>query len=115
MNNSKTSPNDKTKQTLPVRIADISDLQDVLEALVHVSDKWKRLGLALGLLNPTLEKIKAEYKNDVESCKDEMLKEWLSKRDECSPSWSSLVAALKKTTVGLVHIAEKIEEEHLST
>ena len=89
---------------------DINDLQTVLEALVDVNQQWKRLGLALGLRQPTLEGISGR---DSEECKEKMLTKWLSKVDECSPSWNVLVAALRKRTVGHRDIADAIAGAYL--
>ena len=89
---------------------DINDLQTVLEALVDVNQQWKRLGLALGLRQPTLEGISGR---DSEECKEKMLTRWLSKVDGCSPSWNALVAALHKKTVGHSDIADAIAGAYL--
>ena len=70
---------------------------------------WMDLGLALGLLYPTLEKIKKD--NDkTDDCKREMLVAWLQQQDEVSkkgvPSWSVMRAALKM--IGENELADKI-------
>ena len=58
---------------------------------------WKDLGLALGLLYiPTLKKIEMEHRGSIDDCKTEMLAAWLQQQDDvCTPSWSSLRAALR--------------------
>ena len=76
---------------------------------LHVLTDWKRLGLALGLLYPTLESIEKDNdKND--ECKMKMLVAWLRQQDNVSqngvPSWSVLGAALRR--VGESGLAERI-------
>ena len=82
---------------------DVSDLKDVIKALKQCyfpNHKFIHLGLQLGLLQPTLADIKANHKDDVESCLRECLTRWLCKADEVtengSPTWDSLADALHK-------------------
>ena len=60
---------------------------------------WQSLGLELGLLYPTLEKIELDHRGMVEQCKSKMLAAWLRQQDNVrqhgSPSWSVLQAALR--------------------
>ena len=79
---------------------------------MNVIKKWKKLGLALGLKKPSIEKIKADYGNDTEECKEEMLTLWLRGVDGCSPSWNALVDALRKETVQHADIAGVIEKKY---
>ena len=77
----------------------IDDLFKVKVFLKSVVD-WQSLGLALGLLYPTLEIIEKEQLGVVEQCKTKMLAAWLQQQDSvcqnCSvPSWSVLRAALR--------------------
>ena len=78
--------------------AGIDKLVDVLNALENVND-WHSLGLQLGILYPTLEKIKTDN-NKSDRCKTEMIAAWLNKEyDDLTfgvPSWSVLKAALRK-------------------
>ena len=59
---------------------------------------WQSLGLALGLLYPTLERIEEEQRGVIEKCKMKMLAAWLQQHDQVSrkgvPSWSTLKTAL---------------------
>ena len=66
---------------------------------------WKKLGLALGLREPTLEGLRGK-----QDAKMEMLNLWLNKVDGCNPSWDSLVKALRE--VDLVPIAEEIGKKY---
>ena len=79
-----------------------------MESLHGLTD-WKRLGLALGLLYPTLESIKEDNdRND--DCKMEMLAAWLRQQDNVRqngvPSWSALRVALRR--VGEKELASRI-------
>ena len=71
---------------------------------------WKELGLQLGLLYTSLEKIDLEHRGRIASCKIEMLSEWLERQDNVrqkgNPSWSVLRAALKQ--IGEHETADRI-------
>ena len=76
----------------------IADLFRV-QAFVKNVANWKDLGLALGLLYSTLQKIEKCESEEVDDCKREMLAAWLQQQDNVSqrgiPSWSVLQTALK--------------------
>ena len=75
----------------------IDDLGKVKKFLKNVND-WQSLGLELGLLYPTLKRIKKEQHGDISDCMMEMLAAWLQQQDNVSqvgtPSWSVLQTAL---------------------
>ena len=79
------------------------------EALKHVND-WQSLGLQLGLLYPTLEKIERDNNREVEQCKTKMIAAWLKQQDNVSrfgvPSWLVLQTALRK--IGEFDVASQI-------
>ena len=60
---------------------------------------WQSLGLELGLLYPTLKRIKKEQHGDINDCTMEMLETWLQQQDNVThkgvPSWSVLQTALR--------------------
>ena len=89
--------------------AGIDNLDRVLGALTSLV-KWKELGLKLGLLHPTLEKIAMEERDKVDSCKMEMCAAWLRQADDVQkkglPSWWRLLDALRQIDPAL---AAKIE------
>ena len=96
-------------------ILDVANLKDIIEALkkgLFPSHRWSPLGLQLGLLQPTLSTIKANHRDDVESCLQECLTLWLSKADKVTesggPTWDSLSSALDKIDENFT--AEKITE-----
>ena len=75
----------------------IVDLADVKRLLKNFSD-WLSLGLELGLLYPTLERIEGEHQRVISRCKTAMLAAWLQQQDNVYgkgvPSWSTLKTAL---------------------
>ena len=75
------------------------DLVDVL-AVVRDINNWKELGLQLGLLYPSLERIDLEQRGRITLSIMAMLSAWLQQQDNVLqkgvPSWSVLRAALKQ-------------------
>ena len=69
-------------------------------AVIHDLNDWKELGIQLGLLYPSLERIDREQRGRISDCKINMLSAWLQQQDNVSqrgvPSWSVLRAALKQ-------------------
>lgn len=78
---------------------DIPDLNDVLKRLTNFND-WVKLGLALGLYMPTLDKIEKNRGSDLDRCKMDMLYSWLQKADNVEgkggPTWRQLISALEE-------------------
>ena len=84
----------------------------VLHELSEITNEWFMLGFVLGLKDPTLNGIKINN-TDVHKCKQEMVRSWLQKKDECTPpSWPALVKALKNTLVQRNDVAEKIKQKY---
>ena len=85
------------------------NLGEVLKA-VHDLVEWKRLGLQLGLLHSTLEKIEKQQLGNIDDCKMKMFSAWLQQQDKVPqkgiPSWSVLQAALKE--IGENELADRI-------
>ena len=81
----------------------------MLEA-VHDLVEWKRLGLQLGLLHSTMEKIHQQQHYSIDHCKMDMLSAWLQRQDDVTekgvPSWSVLEAALRR--MGQNELADRI-------
>ena len=75
----------------------IDDMFEVKMALKNAS-QWQLLGLALGLLYPTLERIDEEQRGVIEKCKMKMIAAWLLQQDNVlrkgAPSWVVLQTAL---------------------
>ena len=98
-------------------IIDIRDLNIIIKELTstqHLSCAvWHRLGLQLGLYEPTLVDIDKKYRGDPEECFCECIAAWLRVEDkvketEDGPSWLSLVSALN--TIGEHCIAANISD-----
>ena len=87
----------------------IGDLVDVSKFLKNVV-AWKKLGLELGLLYPTLQKIERAQRDNVDDCMMEMLAAWLQHQDHVSrkgiPSWAVLRTALEE--IGEHQLASEI-------
>ena len=58
----------------------VNDLCDVLEAVDDLDD-WMSLGLKLGLLYPTLQRIAEEQRGNISQCKLKMMVAWLQQQD----------------------------------
>ena len=69
------------------------------QLLKNLND-WQSLGLALGLLYPTLERIEEEQRGAIEKCKTKMIAAWLQQQDNVckngDPSWVVLRTALSR-------------------
>ena len=87
----------------------IDDLVDVKKFMKNVV-AWKKLGLELGLLYPTLQKIERAQRDNVDDCMMEMLAAWLQQQDHVSrkgiPSWAVLRTALEE--IGEHQLASEI-------
>ena len=87
----------------------ICDLVNVKKFMKNVV-AWKKLGLALGLLYPTLQKIERAQRDNVDDCMMEMLAAWLQQQDHVSrksiPSWAVLRTALEE--IGEHQLASEI-------
>lgn len=96
---------------------DIKDYFDIKCELVNVAPKWKEVGEALRLNPDLLCTIGADHSNNVTSCLDEVLMQWLKKNYNVShfgpPSWKLLVAAVAHPAGGNNYaLAEKIAANH---
>ena len=96
-------------------VLDISDLVNVIDLLKQgkfTNSKWSTLGLYIGLLQPTLNEIESNYRDNVERCLQECLTQWLYQADivceSGGPTLDSLAVALKK--IGENVAAEEIKE-----
>ena len=72
----------------------------VKSELERVTDRWKYIGLALGINNDRLKKIERENK-DLEDCLTDILDLWLKKVDGYGePSWELLARAVAHSSGG---------------
>ena len=84
---------------------------EIKMAIKNLSD-WQSLGLALGLLYPTLKKIDDDQRGKTDRCVMEMIAAWLQQQDNVSkkgvPSWAVLQTALRK--IGEIQLADEIDQ-----
>ena len=88
----------------------LDDLGDTYEALIDISQKWYKIGLALGVPVSKLDTIKSQH-TEFEDALLEMLKIWL-KQIEKPRTWAALVKALRRKTVQEDDVAASIERNH---
>ena len=75
-------------------VANLREIQNILNDGYFPSSKWYDLGLSLGLLDPKLKTIKEDYPRDSDGCLRECLLLWLQTDDKAT--WTKLVGALYK-------------------
>lgn len=82
-----------------LNITHLDDVKRLLSGSKFSNTKWLDLGDALGLYSPTLDAIKADFKN-VSMCLRELLLKWLEGADAVDNNggarWSTLIKALEK-------------------
>ncbi len=72
-------------------------------------NEWYNLGLALGVQDVTLRRIKF-IENNIQDCLREMLTRWLG--SSSSHTWSDICNGLRSDTVKKYVLAEKIEQKY---
>ena len=88
-----------------------NDFREVYAALFEKRSRWRSIGIALGLIPSELNNIEAQYER-LDRRLQEMLSKWLNS-SKLSPSWTSLVAALRSKTVEEMCLAHNIEQDHI--
>ena len=84
------------------------NLVKVRDLVKEATSRWFDLGLELSLKESDLEVIKAND-SDTGGRFTAVLYTWL-KMVSPPPTWEALIAALKKDSVGLPNVANKVEE-----
>ena len=79
-----------------------------MRAIWEGRTEWRTLGLELGLSHNTLEAISRDYPQSIKDCFCEMMYEWL--KSGGTPSWETLISALKSPLVGLQGLANEFEK-----
>ena len=91
-------------------IGDLVQVTDYLLALQHID--IYNLGLTLGLHQPHLKEMKTS-----ETFRDDVIAAWLQKEDQVlkmgTPTWETLVKALRHPRVNQTGVACKIEAEKI--
>ena len=90
----------------------IDDLSEVIDEIWDARSKWKLIGLQLHFTMSDLEPIEKTKMKDIDDCFIEMLTRWLRRADPL-PTWSALVAALKRRMVGFQDLAKQVESKFL--
>ena len=87
----------------------IEDLLDVLEQLSDLTaGKYWRLGLKLGLLAPTLNRLESTHNEDLGR---HVMEAWLNQEDNVkNPTWKCLIAALQSPYVGQTVTAQRVRQ-----
>ena len=91
-------------------LIEIKDLKDVIEYVCDLNmTQFKQLGLQLGLLQPTLDKLTDGTKADDYGTK--VMTEWLNQVNKVQPTWNNLAKALDKRAVKVHVQAAQIRED----
>ena len=91
-------------------LIEIEDLKDVIVYVFELNmSQFKQLGLQLGLLQPTLDKLTDGTKPEDYGTK--VMTEWLNQVDKAQPTWNNLAKALDKRTVKAQVQATQIRED----
>ena len=91
-------------------LIEIEDLKDVIEYVFELNmSQFKQLGLQLGLLQPTLDKLTDGTKPEDYGTK--VMTKWLNQVDKARPTWNNLAKALDKRTVKAQVQATQIRED----
>ena len=81
-------------------ITKLEDVVNILEEHHFCKAEWEDLGLKLGLFQPTLQTIKAEFVGNVNGAFRQCLSLWLKGQDAVAEkggaTWKSLVNAIRK-------------------
>ena len=87
------------------------DFENVYEELFDAREKWREIGRKLGLQRSDLNNIEEEYVHNARRL-EEVLTVWL-KRPSLTPSWQSLIHALRAKIVDEGGIAGIIEDKYV--
>jgi hypothetical protein len=85
------------------------NLGELLNQLYPARVKWYNLGLALGLHSDDLDAIRQQYNNAPDDCLREMLKAWLSTKQ--NPRKEDIIEALQVPSVGYASLAKDLKLE----
>ena len=86
-------------------------MKSILRELSGITTEWFELGLALGLEDSTLSRIKTDN-TALNEYKRELVRSWLQQKDGCKPSWEALVEALEDDLVKRCDVAKQIKQKY---
>ena len=85
------------------------DLKTLAKELTNVEGtRWFQLGIHVGVREHSLKNIEANFKGDVERCKQEMLTVWM--QTDFESSWGTLADALEK--IGMNTDAQRLRQKY---
>ena len=92
---------------------DVSDLMN--EVAAKIPNKWRDVGLQLGLDQSELDGIANENPRDTNLCYSKVFTRWKNKNSAAHPyNWSTIVRALRAPAVGEERLADETKTRHQS-
>ncbi len=88
---------------------DLKYLKPIQDVTYDVRNKWNPFGLQLDLNPASLSAIDKQFRGDLSECFRAILEMWLLK-DKVSPSFPTLLTALRSPSVGYGGLARTIEK-----
>ena len=96
---------------LLVHLLDSGDIRTVNQNVLPAKEKWRNIGIALGLSHQTLQGIHHKHKDRTDQCLFATLSAWLHGRDkarEKGTTWRSIIRVLRSKNVGESSLADKL-------
>ena len=89
-----------------------SKSEDVYQITKSASNKWNRIGCALGLGDTTIEEIKSQCeRNGVEQCYCKLVEKWIESRNA---NWCKLIGVFRHQSVKLEKLAKDLERSKIN-
>ena len=80
-----------------------------------IPDKWRRVGVALGIRHPQINAINTQHQGDAVNCFESVFHFWQQQSTPQQPvSWTTLVTVLRSHYVGEERLADSIKANFLS-
>ena len=89
----------------------MNEYKGVYKAVESAKDKWKKIGLGLGLSSETLDQIKSDKHNDPSQCLYAVLKAWINSDHDKEVTWRVLIRTLQSEQVGETDLAKRLKAE----
>lgn len=97
----------------PAKILTEKDFKAVYKAVRGARTKWRQFGIEFDFTPQELDDLESQHPHDNDRCLQEVVMMWLKNRS-IRPSWVSLIAVLRESTVGEEGIAVDIKEQYLT-